>query len=60
MQAAVCTFLATLSIAHSEAHKLMLDSETLVPSVIVFLMRLSSRLFEEDPALIASPVLASS
>jgi hypothetical protein len=60
MQAAICTFLATLSTAHSEAHKLMLDSEALVPSVIVFLMRLSSRLFEEDPALIASPVLASS
>jgi hypothetical protein len=59
MQSAICTFLAALSIAHSESHKLMLESEALVPSLIIFLMRLSSRLFEEDPELVESSSLAS-
>jgi hypothetical protein len=59
MREAICAFIATTSAAYPEAHRKMLSSKYLIPSIINCLYHDCLPIFEEDPALLDSPDLTA-
>jgi hypothetical protein len=59
MREAICIFVATVSTAYPEAHRTMLSSKFLIPAIVNCLYYNCNPLFNEDPALVNSPQVAS-
>ncbi|KZT08498.1 uncharacterized protein LAESUDRAFT_811538 [Laetiporus sulphureus 93-53] len=51
----ILAFIAGVGIAHRDALAILLESQTLVLSIVVFLTNITTPLFEEDEALLRSP-----
>jgi hypothetical protein len=47
-RASILHFIAMLSVAHEDARTILLQSQSLVPSIIVYLTSLASVLWEES------------
>ncbi|KAI0043401.1 hypothetical protein FA95DRAFT_1575144 [Auriscalpium vulgare] len=48
--------LVQLALAHADGITILSESESLIPTLVVFLMHHSTVLWEEDPAIMSSPV----
>ena len=54
LKEAILIFITTLAAAHPDALTILLQSHTLIPSIIVFLMNLTTPYFEEEEWLMQS------
>lgn len=59
MREAILTLLSVLVGAHADAPSILQESETLFPVLAVWLYRLSARVFEDEPALLADSGLTA-
>ncbi|KAI0930684.1 hypothetical protein AcV5_007334 [Taiwanofungus camphoratus] len=50
-------FVASLSIAHQDALTILVQSQTLIPSIVVYLSNLTTPIWEEDELFMESPAL---
>ncbi|KAI0344600.1 hypothetical protein BDW22DRAFT_1066488 [Trametopsis cervina] len=55
MRNSILTFIAILSVSHPDALVTLLQSQTLVPSIIVYLTNATNAFWEDDEELIQSP-----
>ncbi|KAH7912414.1 hypothetical protein BJ138DRAFT_1148438 [Hygrophoropsis aurantiaca] len=56
----ILSFFAMLCVSHTDAHTILVESRAVIPSLLVYMTRLSTTLWEDDEVLMASPSLASS
>ena len=42
------TLISTLALAHPDAHDILVNSRTLIPSIIIYLSNLSRPIWEDD------------
>ncbi|OBZ67192.1 Regulator of nonsense transcripts UPF2 [Grifola frondosa] len=54
LREAILTFIATLSVVHADAIKVLLQSQSLIPAIVLFLTNLTNPIWEEDETLINS------
>ncbi|OSX66525.1 hypothetical protein POSPLADRAFT_1053162 [Postia placenta MAD-698-R-SB12] len=60
LKESILAFVASLSVAHADAITILVQSQTLIPSMVVFLTQVSTPFFEEEPSLMRSPARVES
>jgi hypothetical protein len=60
MKTHILSFIAMLSTTHPDASAALLESQTLVPSLVVFLSQQTAPIWEDDEVLTSSPATAAS
>ncbi|KAL6308039.1 hypothetical protein BKA93DRAFT_765040 [Sparassis latifolia] len=59
LRESILTFVAGLVVAHPEAQGILAETETLIPSIILFLYNLTTPIYEEDEGLMNAPDLVT-
>lgn len=60
MRTSILTFIALLSISHADALTIIMESQMLIPSLVMFLTHLSTPLWEDDVTLMTSSAMVTS
>jgi hypothetical protein len=60
MRISILTFIAIMSVSDAEALPVLLESQTLIPSLVLFLAHLTNPIWEDDETLMASPTTVTS
>jgi len=60
MRIHILTFIAILSVSHAEALPVLLESPTLILSLVLFLAQLATPIWEVDETLMESPAIVES
>ena len=56
----ILAFIAGLAVADPEALTILVESETLIPAIVIYLCETTSLIWEEDEQVITSPALIES
>ena len=59
LRQAILQFVTVIAVAHVDCTNILMKSQTLLPSIILFLMNITDPLWEEHEEFIASPDLVS-
>jgi len=55
MRIYILTYIAVLAISSADSLSVLLESHTVIPSLVLFLAQLTTPIWEEEEALISSP-----